>query len=137
MSLKPQSATKVLLPIRPAYAIEIFNGNKNFEYRRVIFRKPKVTTVVVYASAPTSKVIGEFKVLGIHECSPDALWQRTSDASVCQKSSSEHTSKARPAHMLLKLESDYFTRNRRRLKRNTASALPNHSCMCSRIIGFS
>lgn len=81
MSLHLQSATKVLLSIRPEFAKEIFDGNKDFEYRKVIFRRPEVSTVVVYASAPTRRVIGEFKVAGIHECSPEALWRLTSEAS--------------------------------------------------------
>lgn len=81
MSSHLQNVTKVLLSIRPVFAKEIFKGNKNFEYRRVIFRRPDISTVVVYASAPTRKIIGEFKVAGIHECSPERLWQLTSDAS--------------------------------------------------------
>ena len=81
MSLQPQYATKVLLSIRPEFANKIFGGNKNFEYRKVIFRRREITTVVVYASAPIRRVIGEFKVAGIHESSPKALWGLTSDFS--------------------------------------------------------
>lgn len=81
MSLHLQNVTKVLLSIRPEFAKEIFDGNKNFEYRKVIFRRPEVSTIVVYASAPMCRVIGEFEVAGIHQCSPEALWQLTSDAS--------------------------------------------------------
>lgn len=81
MSLHQQNVTKVLLSIKPQFAKEIFGGKKNFEYRKVIFRRPEVNTVVVYASSPTRQVIGEFKVTCIHEFSPDTLWRLTSDAS--------------------------------------------------------
>lgn len=81
MSSYLQNATKVLLSIRPEFANKIFGGKKNFEYRKVIFRSREVSTVVVYASAPTRRVIGEFKVAGIHECSPEGLWELTSDFS--------------------------------------------------------
>ena len=81
MSSHLQNVAKVLLSIRPVFAKEIFDGNKNFEYRKVIFRRPEVKTVVVYASAPTCRVIGEFRVAGIHEFSPEVLWQLTSGAS--------------------------------------------------------
>jgi|WetSurMetagenome_2_1015567.scaffolds.fasta_scaffold809103_2 predicted transcriptional regulator len=81
MSLDLRNATKVLLSIRPEFAKKIFDGKKNFEYRKVIFSRPEVSTVVVYASAPTRRVIGEFKVARIHECTPEVLWRLTSDAS--------------------------------------------------------
>jgi predicted transcriptional regulator len=81
MSLQLQNVTKVLLSIKPAFAKEIFNGRKNFEYRKVIFRKPEVDTIIVYASAPISRIIGEFRIAGIHEYSTEDLWRITSDAS--------------------------------------------------------
>ena len=73
MSLHPQNATKVLLSIKPEFVDKIFGGKKNFEYRKVIFRKQEIDTVIVYASTPTRRVIGEFKVVAIHEHSPEAL----------------------------------------------------------------
>jgi len=42
-----------------------------------IFKNPDVTTVVVYASAPTSRVIGEFEISSILSDSPQQLWQAT------------------------------------------------------------
>jgi predicted transcriptional regulator len=53
---------KVLLSIKPKYAERIFSGEKKFEYRRVVWNKYGINKVVVYASAPVSMVIGEFKV---------------------------------------------------------------------------
>ena len=55
---------RVLLSIRPQFALQIFEGSKRYEYRRAIFKREGVTSVLVYASAPIGKVIGEFEVLG-------------------------------------------------------------------------
>lgn len=72
---------KVLLSIRPEYALKILNGSKRFEYRRVIFKNQEVTTVVVYASQPIGKVIGEFDIGGILCDEPCKLWQKTHEHS--------------------------------------------------------
>jgi predicted transcriptional regulator len=53
---------KVLMSIKPKYADKIFSGEKCVEYRRTIWRKKGVDTVIVYVSAPISKVVGEFKI---------------------------------------------------------------------------
>lgn len=68
---------KVLLSIKPEYADLIFSGEKKYEFRRIVFKNPDVDTVVVYASAPTSKVIGEFEIAGIISATPKQLWQTT------------------------------------------------------------
>jgi len=68
---------KVLLSIRPEYADRIFAGEKKYEFRRAIFKNHKVTHVVVYASSPVRKVIGEFEVLDIIHDDVRALWERT------------------------------------------------------------
>jgi len=67
---------KVLLSIKPEFAEKIFAGTKLFEFRRSIFKK-NVTTVVVYASFPTCKVIGEFKIGSIINDNIDRLWTKT------------------------------------------------------------
>ncbi len=68
---------KVLLSIKPKYAFKIFDGTKKFEFRKVIFKKPNVTTVVVYASSPVQQVIGEFEIDHIFSNDPAALWEMT------------------------------------------------------------
>ncbi|MBB6095618.1 putative transcriptional regulator [Povalibacter uvarum] len=71
---------KVLLSIKPEYAEKILNGEKRFEFRKSIFRNERVCTVVIYATMPVGKVIGEFRVSSIIEARPSALWKRTSHA---------------------------------------------------------
>jgi predicted transcriptional regulator len=65
-----------LLSIKPPYASAIFDGTKQFEFRRNIFRRP-VDTVVVYVTSPVGLVLGEFDVVGVIEDHPDKLWRRT------------------------------------------------------------
>jgi len=67
---------KVLLSIKPEFAQKIFAGTKRYEYRKTIFRQ-KVTTVVVYASSPVRKVIGEFEIDDILHDEIEALWNTT------------------------------------------------------------
>lgn len=68
---------KVLLSIKPQFAEKILSGEKRFEFRRAIFKRPRVTTIVVYASAPTQMVVGEFTISEILFDKVDSLWQRT------------------------------------------------------------
>lgn len=67
---------RALLSIKPTFADRIFDGTKRFEFRKSIFKQP-ITTVVVYASAPTSLVIGEFDVETILCDELDKLWEAT------------------------------------------------------------
>ena len=67
----------VLMSIKPHFAEAIFAGRKHFEFRRALFRRTGVTRVIVYASSPRQKVVGEFSVGEILACSPDSLWNRT------------------------------------------------------------
>lgn len=68
---------RVLLSIKPEFADKIFEGTKKYEFRRAIFKNPDVTKVVVYASSPVQKVIGEFEIDRILKDDLEALWSRT------------------------------------------------------------
>lgn len=67
---------KVLLSIKPEFASRIFDGTKRFEYRRMIFKRP-VNKVIVYASAPMSKVVGEFEINDLLFHDLETLWRKT------------------------------------------------------------
>jgi predicted transcriptional regulator len=77
--------TKVLLSIKPDFAERIFDGSKRYEFRRVLFRSESVTTVVVYASSPVKRVIGEFTVGAILRLKKQALWERTKNYAGIEK----------------------------------------------------
>lgn len=72
---------RVLLAIKPEFALKIFDGSKRYEYRRTIFKRTGVTTVVVYASDPIKSVIGEFDIGEIIHSEPRELWIKTGDQS--------------------------------------------------------
>lgn len=62
---------KVLLSIKPEFVKEIFNGNKKFEYRKAIFKNKDVKTIVIYATMPVGKIVGEFDIDYIIEKHPN------------------------------------------------------------------
>jgi predicted transcriptional regulator len=68
---------KVLLSIKPEFADKIFDGTKKFEFRRTIFSKTHINTVIVYASSPVQRVIGEFEISQVLFDDIDTLWRRT------------------------------------------------------------
>jgi predicted transcriptional regulator len=70
---------KVLLSIKPEFAEMIFSGTKKYEFRRSVFKNPDVKTIVVYASSPVRKVIGEFEIEAIINDELAALWEQTKE----------------------------------------------------------
>ena len=68
---------RVLLSIKPEHAEKILAGEKRYEFRKAIPRRPGITTVVIYATLPVGKVVGEFDVEAIHSEGPASLWART------------------------------------------------------------
>ncbi|ABQ54184.1 TPA: ASCH domain-containing protein [Legionella pneumophila subsp. pneumophila] len=71
---------KVLLSIKPEYAEKILNGKKKFEFRKVI-PKAGAKTVLLYATKPIGKVVGEFEVDSFLSEKPNKLWDLTSSFS--------------------------------------------------------
>jgi len=72
---------RVLLSIKPEFAFKIFEGKKKFEFRKVIFKNPDVKTVIVYASSPIQRVIGEFEIDNILSSAPNEIWRQTKQLS--------------------------------------------------------
>lgn len=68
---------KVLLSIKPEYVNKILSGEKKFEFRKVNFSKKGITKVLIYATKPVGKLVGEFEVTEIHQGSPDSIWTIT------------------------------------------------------------
>lgn len=71
----------VVLSIKPEFAFKIFDGTKKFEFRKAIFKDSDIKTVIVYASSPVQRVIGEFEIEKIINKDIDSLWQITQDFS--------------------------------------------------------
>ena len=76
---------KVLLSIKPEFAQKIFDGSKKFEFRRNIFKNPNIKTIVVYASSPVQKIIGEFEIEKIINANLEDLWNQTKNHSGISK----------------------------------------------------
>lgn len=72
---------KVLLSIKPEFAEKIFDGTKLYEFRRSIFKNRNIRTIVVYASSPVQRVIGEFEIDTILNYELQKLWDDTKDYS--------------------------------------------------------
>ncbi|MGP6443888.1 ASCH domain-containing protein [Rahnella aceris] len=68
---------KVILSIKPEYAELILSGEKKYEFRKSIFKNKQVSTVIIYATMPVGKVIGEFEVGDVISLSPTELWDKT------------------------------------------------------------
>ena len=68
---------KVLLSIRPEFVDKIFAGTKKFEFRKSLFKKSGIKHVVIYASAPIKRVVGEFEIEDILSDEIDVIWERT------------------------------------------------------------
>ena len=72
---------KVLLSIKPEYAEKILNGEKKFEFRRVLPKNKDITRVIIYATMPIGKVVGEFEIAELISESPVRLWEITAEFS--------------------------------------------------------
>lgn len=72
---------KILMSINPIYADKILSGVKKYEYRKVKAKKDKVNKIVIYATYPIMKVVGEVEVKDILEETPEKLWNVTKEYS--------------------------------------------------------
>ncbi len=66
----------ILLSINPEYVEEIFNETKKFEFRKRLADKP-INKIIIYATLPMKRVVGEVQVIDTMSASPSALWEMT------------------------------------------------------------
>lgn len=71
---------KILLSINPQHVGNILSGEKQFEFRKVRCRAD-VDKIVIYATSPVMRVVGEADVLEIIEDGLDAVWELTAEFS--------------------------------------------------------
>lgn len=72
---------KVLLSIKPKYVEKIFLGQKRFEYRKAIFKRCDVDTIVIYETKPIGKIVGEVKIRKVYQDTPRNIWNKTKNFS--------------------------------------------------------
>lgn len=65
----------VLLSVKPEFASAILSGNKKYEFRRTIFKRSAVSTVVLYSNSTEKKIVGYFQVGRIHKGTPREIWK--------------------------------------------------------------
>lgn len=68
---------KMLLSINPEHVENILNGNKQFEFRKVRCRS-EVDKIIIYATSPIMKVVGEVDVIDVIVDKPEQVWKLTS-----------------------------------------------------------
>ena len=67
---------KILLSVKPEYVYRILDKSKRYEFRHKL-AKNNVDSIVIYATYPVMKVVGEVEVKGTITMSPTALWEKT------------------------------------------------------------
>lgn len=77
---------KVLLSIKPEFVEKIFAGTKKYEFRKFLFKRRGIKHVVIYASAPIKRVVGEFEIEDILSDDVDTVWELTKKHSGVSKS---------------------------------------------------
>ncbi|MDG6880971.1 50S ribosomal protein L22/uncharacterised domain fusion protein [Phocoenobacter uteri] len=76
---------KVLLSIKPEFVEKIISGEKKFEFRKSLPKREGINSVVVYATMPVGKVVGEFRIKQTLSLEPESLWDKTKELSGISK----------------------------------------------------
>jgi predicted transcriptional regulator len=77
---------RVLLSIKPAHVVNILTGLKTYEFRRKIFARRDIRTVLIYCTMPVGRLVGEFDITDILEGEPEHVWASTCHGSGISKS---------------------------------------------------
>lgn len=64
----------LVMSIKPQLADSIMRGNKKVEIRRVFAKKWQGSRVSIYASAPTSALVGSATISRVTESNPEEIW---------------------------------------------------------------
>jgi len=65
----------VILSVKPKYVKKIITREKQYEFRKSIFKDKNVKKVYIYSSAPEKEIIGSFDIGEIIEDHPNNLWR--------------------------------------------------------------
>lgn len=66
-----------MLSIKPEYVEKIFDGTKKFEFRKNLFKRDGIKSVVIYSTMPVGRVVGEFDVSELIADLPEVVWEKT------------------------------------------------------------
>lgn len=70
---------KAMLSIKPEYVEKILSGEKRYEFRRRVFKRMDVDTIVIYSTSPQQRIVAEVGVVDILESDPIDIWKKTHD----------------------------------------------------------
>ena len=112
---------KVLLSIRPEYVTKILDGNKAYEFRKAIFKEPNIEKIIIYATKPVGKVVGEFEIDSILNSTPESIWKKTKNESGISKEYFTQYFKGRKNAFAIKIKNPIEYQNPIELKK----LLPN------------
>ncbi len=67
----------ILISIKSQYIFSIFNGTKQYEYRKKWPMHTSIKQVMIYATKPVGKIVGQFEIENILESTPQDIWEKT------------------------------------------------------------
>ena len=76
--------SKILMSINPEYVKKILNGEKIYEYRKIIPKK-NIDKIIIYETSPTKKVVGEATIKRIIIDDKFKVWEETKNGSGTSK----------------------------------------------------
>jgi type I restriction enzyme S subunit len=71
----------VLLSIKPKYVDAIFRREKEYEFRKIIFKNKSIKNIYMYSTSPIKRIVGSFAMRNIICDSPENLWRKFRDYS--------------------------------------------------------
>jgi predicted transcriptional regulator len=74
------------MAIHPRYADAILDGNKQVEFRKRRLASD-ITTVLIYATSPVQRIVGEFRIREMVVGAPDAIWDAFGDVGIIDRDS--------------------------------------------------
>ena len=80
---------KLLMSINPEHVDNILSGTKKFEFRKIKCKR-EIDSIIIYSTFPIMRVVGEVKVNGIIEDTPQAVWNKTKTAAGIDKPFFDH-----------------------------------------------
>lgn len=66
----------MLLSINPEHVYNILQGKKTYEFRKILCKRD-IDTIIIYATFPVKKIVGEVEVLEAIEMDKEKLWKIT------------------------------------------------------------
>ena len=76
--LRTDMKRKILISINSKHVENIISGIKKYEYRRIV-AKQDISSIVIYETAPTKRVVAEVVILDVLKLPKEQLWEETKD----------------------------------------------------------